>query len=126
LPEVPEELRAKYKEVFEIDPNWIIRHAAHRSKWIDQSQSVNVFTTTTSGKKISDVYMNAWRMGLKTTYYLRTMGASSIEKATLDHKSKKFAGAGAATTSESDTAPVPATQVTNACAIDDPTCEACQ
>jgi ribonucleoside-diphosphate reductase alpha chain len=124
LTSIPALLRAKYKEVFEIDPIWIIRHAAHRGKWIDQSQSVNVFTTSTSGKHISDTYMAAWRMGLKTTYYLRTMAASSIEKATLDHKSAKFAGA-ASTTGAVDE-PLPATRVTNACSIDDPTCEACQ
>jgi ribonucleoside-diphosphate reductase alpha chain len=123
LSDVPAELRAKYKEVFEIDPSWLVRHAAHRGKWIDQSQSVNIFTTTKSGKKISDIYTLAWKMGLKTTYYLRTMAASSIEKATLDHKSKKFAGAASSETSETL---VPATQVKNACAIDDPTCEACQ
>ena len=122
--EIPAELRAKYKEVFEIDPLWIIRHAAHRGKWIDQSQSINIFTTSTSGKAISEIYTQAWRMGLKTTYYLRTMGASSIEKATLDTKHRKF---------DNDSGqlpgtdrPVPATQVVNACALDDPTCEACQ
>jgi ribonucleoside-diphosphate reductase alpha chain len=120
LSEIPDELRTKYKEVFEIDPVWIVRHAAHRGKWIDQSQSVNIFTTSTSGKHIADVYMSAWRMGLKTTYYLRTMGASSIEKSTLDQKSRSFAVAAVAQS------PVPATQVTNACSIDDPTCEACQ
>jgi len=128
---VPVALRAKYKEVFEIDATWIVKHAAHRGKWIDQSQSVNIFTTSTSGKQISEVYMKAWEMGLKTTYYLRTMAASSIEKSTLDHKSKKFRDAGsggsaAATTGLPAENPVPATRVINACAIDDPTCEACQ
>jgi ribonucleoside-diphosphate reductase alpha chain len=117
--------------VFEIDATWIVAHAAHRGKWIDQSQSVNIFTTSTSGRQISEVYMKAWEMGLKTTYYLRTMAASSIEKSTLDHKSKKFRDAGsggsaAATTGLPSENPVPATRVTNACAIDDPTCEACQ
>jgi ribonucleoside-diphosphate reductase alpha chain len=122
IQEIPDSVRAKYKEVFEIDPSWIVQHAAYRGKWIDQSQSVNVFTTTTSGKQISDVYLYAWRMGLKTTYYLRTLGASSIEKSTLDSKSKKFAGAAHVVTPE----PVPATRVKNACSIEDPTCEACQ
>jgi ribonucleoside-diphosphate reductase alpha chain len=123
IDEIPVHVRAKYKEVFEIDPIWIVKHAAYRGKWIDQSQSVNVFTTSTSGKHISDTYVSAWRMGLKTTYYLRTLGASSIEKSTLDSKSKKFT-AGAARIA--DTMPVPATQVNNACSIVDPTCEACQ
>ncbi len=120
--EIPAEVRAKYKEVFEIDPIWIVQHAAHRGKWIDQSQSVNIFTTSTSGKQISETYMAAWKMGLKTTYYLRTLGASGIEKSTLDSKHKKFAGAARVATAET----VPASQVTKACSIEDPTCEACQ
>jgi ribonucleoside-diphosphate reductase alpha chain len=123
ISEIPAEIRAKYKEVFEIDPVWIVKHAAYRGKWIDQSQSVNIFSTSTSGKQISDVYTVAWKMGLKTTYYLRTLGASSIEKSTLDSKHKKFtAGAAHLATPEL----VPATQVKNACSIEDPTCEACQ
>lgn len=84
ISEIPEHIRAKYKEVFEISPDWIIRHAAYRGKWIDQSQSINLFTKSESGRFIGDIYMNAWRSGLKTTYYLRTMAASSIEKSTLD------------------------------------------
>lgn len=86
--EIPAELRAKYKEAFQIDPHWVLTHAAHRGKWIDQSQSINIFMKTTSGRAISDTYMNAWKMGLKTTYYLRSMGATSIEKATVDIKSQ--------------------------------------
>ena len=86
---VPAKLKAKYKEVFEIEPSWLLKHAARRGKWIDQSQSLNLFLNTTSGKAISDIYANAWRMGLKTTYYLRTLGASAIEKSTLD-VTKKF------------------------------------
>ncbi|MCK4774691.1 MAG: ribonucleoside-diphosphate reductase subunit alpha, partial [Candidatus Krumholzibacteria bacterium] len=115
--EMSSELRAKYKEVFEIDPVWVVRHAAHRGKWIDQSQSINIFTASTSGKRISHIYTTAWQMGLKTTYYLRTMGASSIEKSTLDTKSKKFEGAAAPAT---DQPSIPATQVTDACSLDDP------
>ena len=82
--EIPAEIRAKYQEVFEIDAHWIVKHAAYRGKWIDQSQSVNIFTSTESGKYISSVYMDAWQSGLKTTYYLRTLAATSIEKSTLD------------------------------------------
>lgn len=82
--EIPAEIRAKYQEVFELDTHWIVKHAAHRGKWIDQSQSVNIFTSTESGKYISSVYMDAWQSGLKTTYYLRTLAATSIEKSTLD------------------------------------------
>lgn len=86
---IPQGIKDKYKEVFEIDPTWIILHAAHRGKWIDQSQSLNIFTTSQSGKYISDIYLDAWKKGLKTTYYLRTLGASAIEKSTLDIN-KKF------------------------------------
>lgn len=125
IEDIPEHLRRKYKEVFEIDPLWIIRHAAHRGKWIDQSQSVNVFTTTLSGPAIANIYVQAWKMGLKTTYYLRTMAASGIEKATLDQRSARFATP-APTAGAASTATVPATLVQKACSLDDPTCEACQ
>lgn len=84
IEEIPAPVRARYKEVFELDAMWLLKHAAARGKWIDQSQSLNLFLNTTSGKAISEVYANAWRMGLKTTYYLRTLGASAIEKSTLD------------------------------------------
>jgi ribonucleoside-diphosphate reductase alpha chain len=131
ITEIPSDLRAKYKEVFEIDPKWIIRHAAHRGKWIDQSQSLNIFTKSTSGKFISDIYQYAWQKGLKTTYYLRTLGASAIEKSTLsrsaDHNTKRTA---AAKTHTGGKQPVPtfvAASVTDpSCLVDDPTCEACQ
>lgn len=82
--EIPGALKAKYKETFQIDPYWVIAHAARRGKWIDQSQSINIFMSTQSGRAISDTYMNAWKMGLKTTYYLRTLGATAIEKSTVD------------------------------------------
>ena len=73
--EIPDTIRGKYKEVFEIDPTWLIRAAAHRGKWIDQSQSLNIFYRGTSGKVLNDVYLLAWSLGLKTTYYLRTLAA---------------------------------------------------
>ncbi|HEX3099987.1 MAG TPA: ribonucleoside-diphosphate reductase subunit alpha [Patescibacteria group bacterium] len=84
IPNVPQELKDKYKEVFEIDPKWLIRAAAYRGKWIDQSQSLNVFYGGKSGKDINDIYIYAWDMGIKTTYYLRTMAASQVEKSTVD------------------------------------------
>jgi ribonucleoside-diphosphate reductase alpha chain len=80
---IPTKLKEKYKNVFNISPDWLIRIAAYRGKWMDQSQSLNIFTATTSGKYLSDIYTYAWKMGLKTTYYLRTMGASSVEKNTV-------------------------------------------
>ncbi len=84
IDEIPQHLKDRYKETFEIDPSWIIMHAARRGKWIDQSQSINIFTASESGKFIANVYMMAWNMGLKTTYYLRTLAASGIEKSTID------------------------------------------
>ncbi|HLD26025.1 MAG TPA: ribonucleoside-diphosphate reductase subunit alpha [Candidatus Andersenbacteria bacterium] len=89
IEEVPADLRSKYKEVFEIDPIWIVRHAAVRGKWIDQSQSINIFTNSTSGRAVADTYIVAWHMGLKTTYYLRSLGASGIEKSTLEMTTKQ-------------------------------------
>jgi len=89
ITEIPLSLREKYKEVFQIDASWVVKHAAVRGKWIDQSQSVNIFMSTESGKAISDAYMYAWKMGLKSTYYLRTLGASAVEKSTIDIN-KKF------------------------------------
>lgn len=86
---MPAKIKEKYKNVFEISSEWLIRIAAYRGKWIDQSQSLNIFTNTTSGKQLSDIYIYAWKMGLKTTYYLRTMGASSIEKSTVDITKQK-------------------------------------
>ena len=83
---VPDHLKEKYKEVFEVDASWVIKAAAARGKWIDQSQSVNIFIRGTSGKKISDTYTMAWKYGLKTTYYLRTLGATSVEKSTAVRK----------------------------------------
>jgi ribonucleoside-diphosphate reductase alpha chain len=86
IPQVPQHLKEKYKTAFEIEPEWVIDLAAVRGKWIDQSQSLNIFLRGLSGSKLHDVYFRAWRSGLKTTYYLRTLGASQIEKSTLDTK----------------------------------------
>ncbi|MBI2463817.1 ribonucleoside-diphosphate reductase subunit alpha [Candidatus Peregrinibacteria bacterium] len=80
---IPRKLRDKYKETFDIDEQHLMKVTAHRGKWIDQSQSLNVFIKGTSGKKIANVYQYAWSLGLKTTYYLRSLAASGIEKSTL-------------------------------------------
>jgi len=114
IDKIPLRLRAKYKEVWEIDQKRAIDLTALRSKWIDQSQSHNVFVAHNSGKLLSEIYMHAWRKGLKTTYYLRTLGVSGVEKATLDTKY------GLTQKREED---IPAVKV---CRIDDPHCEACQ
>jgi ribonucleoside-diphosphate reductase alpha chain len=84
IPNVPVELKQKYKETFEIDMRWLIRAAASRGKWIDQSQSLNIFFSGTSGTELSELYLYAWEMGLKTTYYLRSLGATQVEKSTVN------------------------------------------
>jgi ribonucleoside-diphosphate reductase alpha chain len=83
ITDIPANLKAKYKEVFEIDARWLIEAAARRAKWIDQSQSLNIFYSGTSGRDLSDIYFHAWKLGLKTTYYLRSLGASQVEKSTV-------------------------------------------
>ena len=93
ISEIPIHIRSKYKGAFDVDPHWVVRHAAHRSKWLDQSQSVNIFTNTIRGKVLSEIYMDAWKSGLKTTYYLRTLGASSIEKSTVSLESQGVSSA---------------------------------
>jgi ribonucleoside-diphosphate reductase alpha chain len=81
---IPSALKAKYATAFEVEYEWIIEAASRRQKWIDMGESLNLYQAKPSGKKISDMYMYAWEKGLKTTYYLRSMGATRIEKSTLD------------------------------------------
>ncbi len=81
---IPQHLKDKYKEAFELDAIHLVKITAARGKWIDQSQSHNIFIKGSSGKVLSDVYLYAWKAGLKTTYYLRSLAASQIEKSTLD------------------------------------------
>lgn len=116
---IPENIRLKYKEVFEIDQKRAIDLTALRSKWIDQSQSHNIFLATNSGKVLADIYMHAWEKGLKTTYYLRTLAATGIEKSTLDAK-YGLTQKRTEEPSQVDDAPV------KLCKIDDPSCESCQ
>ncbi|MFW5718451.1 MAG: ribonucleoside-diphosphate reductase subunit alpha, partial [Spirochaetota bacterium] len=140
---IPAELKNLYKEAFEIDPVHLVQVTAARGKWIDQSQSHNVFMRGSSGKKLHEIYMAAWESGLKTTYYLRTLGASQIEKSTLDAKKygytqkREYAQAAGATAGAPEPAEsaagetrasveIPATQVTDACSVLDPDCESCQ
>ena len=83
---MPEDIRQRFLTAFDIDHTWIIKAAARRQKWIDQSQSVNLWLAEPDLKTLSHMYRGAWHMGLKTTYYLRTLGASNIEKATVSIK----------------------------------------
>lgn len=125
---IPEHLRAKYKGAFDLDPLHLMKMTARRSKWVDQSISHNVFMKGVSGSKLSDLYIAAWRMGVKTCYYLRTMAASQIEKSTLD--AKKFGYTQkrtyAAVETESTQPASEPLSVARACGIDNSDCEACQ
>jgi ribonucleoside-diphosphate reductase alpha chain len=138
---VPENLKQLYATAFEVEPQWLVEAASRRQKWIDQAQSLNIYMAGASGKKLDETYKLAWLRGLKTTYYLRTIGATHAEKSTV--KSGQLnavptqGGAGgvsameaAAAAAQAQMAAVaatsePATDV-KFCAIDDPTCEACQ
>ena len=126
---IPENIRKKYKEVFEIDPMFLVHVTAARAKWIDQSQSHNVFMQGVSGKLLSDIYITGWKAGMKTFYYLRTLGASQIEKSTLDAKKFGFTQKRIYTngsTQKAETNGATNSVITNACSIDTEECESCQ
>jgi ribonucleoside-diphosphate reductase alpha chain len=79
---IPQDLREIYATAFEVEPKWLVEAASRRQKWIDQAQSLNIYMAGASGKKLDETYKFAWLRGLKTTYYLRTMGATHAEKST--------------------------------------------
>jgi ribonucleoside-diphosphate reductase alpha chain len=123
---VPEELKRLYATAFEIDPRWLVEAAARRQKWIDQAQSLNIYMAGASGKKLDETYKLAWVRGLKTTYYLRTQSATHVEMSTVNTRQLNSvptteSGLHAAADSAQD-----AVADVRFCAIDDPTCEACQ
>ena len=153
---VPEELKQLYATAFEVDPSWLVECASRRQKWIDQAQSLNIYMAGASGKKLDDTYKMAWLRGLKTTYYLRTVAATSAEKSTSDrvgqlnavsaqpggHAGFSYgateAASGAGLTTSAGAFPAGAGAgsehfsrkseeiAPKFCAIDDPECEACQ
>jgi ribonucleoside-diphosphate reductase alpha chain len=130
---VPEELKQLYATAFEVEPRWLVDAASRRQKWIDQAQSLNLYIAEASGKKLDITYRMAWLRGLKTTYYLRALGATSTEKSTLDRGKLNAVSASApsaskpASTSTATTEDLgEAAEVPLACSIDDPDCEACQ
>ncbi|MBE3001758.1 ribonucleoside-diphosphate reductase subunit alpha [Nocardiopsis sp. HNM0947] len=150
---VPEDLKALYATAFEVDPTWMVDAAARRQKWIDQAQSLNLYMAGPSGRKLDNLYRRAWRSGLKTTYYLRSQSATHVEKSTIKGTDGRLnavsatpepAAAPAAAPSPGPSpapspspspsprpAPAPAedefdVDEDQACAIDDPECEACQ
>jgi len=118
---VPADLKQLYQTAFEIDPRWLVEAAARRQKWIDQGQSLNLYMSEPSGSRLDSLYKLAWVRGLKTTYYLRSMGATHVEKSTMgtERASKLNAVKNTAQEATESTAP-------KACSILDPDCEACQ
>ena len=121
---VPDELKTLYATAFEIDTQWLIEAGARRQKWIDQAQSLNIYMAGASGKKLDETYKLAWLRGLKTTYYLRTMAATGIEKST-SHAGALNAVQSAAPVAAAASSTEPASDV-KFCSLDDPDCEACQ
>jgi ribonucleoside-diphosphate reductase alpha chain len=122
---VPAELRGLYATAFEVDPGWIVEAGARRQKWIDQAQSLNIYMAGASGKRLDETYKLAWMRGLKTTYYLRTLAKTSVEKSTGqggELNAVPAAGGVAARTAGATAAADAPTY----CAIDNPDCEACQ
>ncbi len=119
---IPVELRKLYATAFEVEPSWLVECAARRQKWIDQSQSLNIYISNASGKKLDDTYKLAWLRGLKTTYYLRALGATHAEKSTVTSGQLNSvpSDGGAAQRSAADA------ESPKFCAIDNPECEACQ
>jgi ribonucleoside-diphosphate reductase alpha chain len=113
---IPPEIRTLYATAFEIEPKWLVECAARRQKWIDQSQSLNIYMAGASGKRLDDTYKLAWIRGLKTTYYLRTLGATSAEKSTVS------TGQLNAVRSDGELA----SAEPKFCKVDDPNCESCQ
>ncbi|WP_348761341.1 ribonucleoside-diphosphate reductase subunit alpha [uncultured Salinisphaera sp.] len=92
---IPDELKVLYKCAFEIDPRWLVESGSRRQKWLDQAQSLNLYMAEPSGRKLDELYKFAWKKGLKTTYYLRTMGATHTEKSTIsDHRLNAVANGG--------------------------------
>ena len=131
---IPQELKDLYATAFEVETKWIVDAASRRQKWIDQAQSLNLYIAGASGKKLDVTYRMAWYRGLKTTYYLRALAATSTEKSTVNtgklnavssggNSSASAAPAKAAPAPEMAAGPAP---VPKACAIDEPDCEACQ
>lgn len=119
---VPAEVKELYATAFEVEPRWIVDAASRRQKWIDQAQSLNLYISGASGKKLDITYRMAWYKGLKTTYYLRALAATGTEKSTIDTGSLNAVSSKAeAPVAAAGPAPVP-----EACSLDDPDCEACQ
>jgi len=112
---IPDDIKERYPTAFEVDATWLIAAAARRQKWIDMGQSLNLYVAEPSGRKLSDLYTEAWKSGLKTTYYLRSRGATQNEKSTIDINRRgvqprwmRARSASAEITIQRDTPPAPA------------------
>jgi ribonucleoside-diphosphate reductase alpha chain len=118
---IPDDMKALYATSFEVEPRWLVDAASRRQKWIDQAQSLNLYISGASGKKLDVTYRMAWYRGLKTTYYLRALAATTTEKSTINTGALNAVSAGGSANMAPQAAPVP-----KACSIDNPDCEACQ
>ncbi len=130
---IPQELKDLYATAFEVDTKWIVDAASRRQKWIDQAQSLNLYIAGASGKKLDVTYRMAWYRGLKTTYYLRALAATSTEKSTISTSKLNAVSSGGSDGLSAAPAKAPEVEmsagpapVPKACAIDEPDCEACQ
>ncbi|QGG79692.1 ribonucleoside-diphosphate reductase subunit alpha [Litorivicinus lipolyticus] len=132
---IPADLKHLFATAFEVEPRWIVDAASRRQKWLDQAQSLNLYISGVSGKKLDVTYRMAWFRGLKTTYYLRAMGASGTEKSTLKSRATEAPAPVAAPVVAAPPAPKAVASdfelgagmdVPKACSLDDPDCEACQ
>ncbi|UTA49124.1 ribonucleoside-diphosphate reductase subunit alpha [Simiduia sp. 21SJ11W-1] len=122
---IPDDLKLLYANAFEVEPRWIVDAASRRQKWIDQAQSLNLYIAGASGKKLDLTYRMAWFRGLKTTYYLRALAATTTEKSTVSQGTLNKVSSGAAP-APVQAAPAGPAEVPKACSLDDPDCEACQ
>jgi ribonucleoside-diphosphate reductase alpha chain len=126
---VPQELRSLYATAFEVEPRWLVEAGARRQKWIDQAQSLNIYMAGASGKKLDETYKLAWLRGLKTTYYLRTLAATSAEKSTGKGGELNAVPAGGGPgnlAAAGEGAGEGTGDGAKFCSIDNPDCEACQ
>lgn len=122
---VPEELKKVFLTAFEIEPEWLIECASRRQKWIDQGQSLNLYLAEPNGKKLSKMYLHAWKKGLKTTYYLRALGATSVEKSSADINKRGIQPRWMKNKSASSGIVVNRKSGTTMCSMEDG-CESCQ
>jgi ribonucleoside-diphosphate reductase alpha chain len=127
---VPPQLRSLYATAFEVEPKWLVEAASRRQKWIDQAQSLNIYMAGASGRKLDETYKLAWLRGLKTTYYLRTLAATSAEKSTGKggelNAVPASGGMAGMLAAPANGAGDGASEEAKFCSIDNPDCEACQ